>query len=972
MANEYIDKLKDEDGNFHPLHDSRISDTDITTWSSKQTALTAGLDLKIADSVVQVDAKLKSGTTRGSLAFAEGDNVEASGNSSHAEGGTTAATAECSHAEGCETKATNKQTHSEGYKTIASGECAHAEGNDTEASGKQSHAEGFDGVASGECSHAEGAKTKALGTSSHVEGGISVAYGKDSHAEGFSSTTREYKLKDGGSEMTASDWEPLDANTTQTDTSYNFAQHAEGYATIAGGIASHAEGQATKAYGRNSHAEGLSTEAFGEECHTEGISTQAGGKYCHAEGAGTYVTGEASHVEGLGGGRTTNNVTIPTTKATGIGCHSEGRGTLSTGNGCHAEGEVFEYKKSDDTYAIISNESAGYGCHAEGIGTYASSYGAHAEGTADDGTYGDLVGQKVCAGANGAHAEGIGTTASAPGAHAEGIDSVATAPAAHAEGKYTLAQSPNQHVVGKYNVSDSISKYAEIVGGGTSNTARKNIRTLDWNGNEVVTGSVTAPTVTANTSMTVGDTTFNSQNVIKWNKNTQQDTSDFDLAGFMLVTHTAADSNNVEYYPVNEDAQYFTGITNSELFTHAKSRCHRMNIQCAADMNINVGSFYDSSIVGKTFELVVSNTSTGAITLRISNNYGATSANYIRFINAVNTAGIPSGVYDGTLVFTIGKGTCREIKFTILKSFTNNSNEYMLVCMYNLLNYLTIGSSTQPIYFDKGIPTAITSKISLNSDDEQSFVATHTTSNYSIALGVGSGGYNRGIYDNTKNAWLVYKDSSNKLHLGTSTTGSASIPVYMSAGTPTACTSLNSSLIANVNQTPATPYQTTANSSESSSETTYNINFSTGSKWVGTRSTMSASGNGIVGAYLTDSSSVTNFNFLHTLHFNRTGNIGILYGYFVPRPSDYYFSKNGTTTRLSIAPKDCYAATFRSITCLTNSVGSCHAIYTGNYLINIMTGGDGVLRITANTNFSSFAVGASYFFTLPLAYTTFT
>lgn len=233
MANEYLDNLKDEDGNSHPLHDSRISDTDITTWSGKQSALTAGLDLKIDGSTIQVDAVLKSGTTRGSHAFAEGDNVEASGSSSHAEGGTTTAVGACSHAEGCETKSTNKQTHSEGYKTIASGECAHAEGNDTEASGKQSHAEGYDGVASGECTHAEGAKTKALGTSSHAEGGVTSAYGKDSHSEGFASITREYKLKDGGSEMTEADWEPLNANTSQTDTSFNFAQHAEGYSTIA-------------------------------------------------------------------------------------------------------------------------------------------------------------------------------------------------------------------------------------------------------------------------------------------------------------------------------------------------------------------------------------------------------------------------------------------------------------------------------------------------------------------------------------------------------------------------------------------------------------------------------------------------------------------------------------------------------------------------------------------------------------------
>lgn len=915
MANEYLDKLKDENGNSHPLHDSRISDDNITAWTGKQDKLTfdsapttgsnnpvtsdgiktaidstriildagktisytwdellgffkqrrlycrvttsadlifvcaatalhanvdgedylvfsmtdkmsdesnyvllyeptivkktmswiatflslptkeavkakqdalkAGLDLKIDGNVIQVDAKLKSGTTRGSLAFAEGDQVEASGNSSHAEGGTTAATAECSHAEGCQTKASNKQSHSEGYKTLASGECAHAEGNDTEASGKQSHAEGYDGVASGECSHAEGAKTQALGTSSHAEGGISSAYGKDSHAEGFSSTTREYKLKDGGSEMTASDWEPLDANTTQTDTSQNFAQHAEGYATIAGGVASHAEGQATKAYGRNSHAEGLSTEAFGEECHTEGVSTQAGGKYCHAEGAATIVQGTASHAEGSGGGVTTNGTAVPNTRAYGEACHSEGRATYAAGTACHAEGDYIEYKKSDGTYAVLSNDSTGYGTHAEGAGTYAASTGAHAEGSADTGSYGVLVGQRVIAAADGSHAEGIGTQSTAPGSHAEGIDSVASSPAAHAEGFYTLATSQNQHVVGKYNVSDTNAKYAEIVGGGTSNTARKNIRTLDWNGNEVVSGSSTAKTVVANDSMTVGGTTFNSANIIKWNKNSGQDTSDFELAGFILATHKTDGTNSAIYYPVNENqVNLGDDLTNAELFRLAKTRCKKMNIQCQSSFSLNFVNIYATDIVGKTFEVVFSNgSSSGDIVVHLSNDYGADTQDNIRFINATNNDGVPAGVYDGTLDLNISKGACREVKFTVLPTFTYDNKTYTFACMYGLLNYVSIGDSTHPVYFNRGIPKIITEQINLQRSNEQGFVVKHTTTGYNIALGVGSGGYNRGVYDNTGGTWLVYKDSNNHARLGQETRGSSSVPIYLNQRT---------------------------------------------------------------------------------------------------------------------------------------------------------------------------------------------
>lgn len=741
-----------------------------------------------------------------------------------------------------------------------------------------------------------------------------------------------------------------------------------------GGIASHTEGQATRAFGRNSHAEGLACMAFGEECHAEGISTKAGGQYCHAEGAGTLVQGTASHVEGQGGGVTSNGTTIPGTSAYGNVCHAEGYGATAAGEACHVEGGYVEYAKSNGSYALVYNQSTGKACHAEGAGTFASSIGAHAEGMADDGNYGgECLGQRVTAIAPGAHAEGIGTYVNAPGAHAEGINTVVYGSGSHAEGKSTVAQAAYQHVVGKYNVADETETYAEIVGGGTSTTARRNIRTLDWNGNETVAGSSIANTVVANTSMTVGGTTFNSTNVIKWNKNSGQDTSDFELAGYILATHTSTGISSAIYYPPNESQVDLGSMTVAELIRQARSRCSRLNIQCQASIALNFANFYSTAMIGKTFEIVFSNSSTSNMTIYLSNNYGTSTANNIRFINGINpSSGNPSGVYDGQIALTLAIGVCREVKFTVLPQFDTNDTTYSFACLWGLLNYMNAGDSNHPVYWHQGIPKQITEQISLTKGDEQCFVATHSTSSKSISLGVGSGGNNRGIYDNTESKWLVYKDTSNVVHLGTATTGSSSVPVYMNAGVPTVCSSLSTSLIANVNQTPATPYNTTAASNEQSAETTYNINFSTGSKWVGTRSTMATSGNGKVGAKLTDGSSVTDYAFLDTLHFSRTGNVGILYGYFAPRPADLYFSKNGTTTKLSIMPKNCTTATFRSITCLNNSVGGCHVMYTGNYLINVVSGGDGVLRFVSDVAFASFTVGARYFFCLPLTYTSFT
>ena len=52
-----------------------------------------------------------------------------------------------------------------------------------------------------------------------------------------------------------------------------------------------------------------------------------------------------------------------------------------------------------------------------------------------------------------------------------------------------------QHVQGKFNVEDKTGTYAHIVGGGTSDTDRKNIHTIDWSGNAEFAGGVTATSV---------------------------------------------------------------------------------------------------------------------------------------------------------------------------------------------------------------------------------------------------------------------------------------------------------------------------------------------------------------------------------------------------------------------------------------------------------------------------------------------
>lgn len=87
---------------------------------------------------------------------------------------------------------------------------------------------------------------------------------------------------------------------------------------------------------------------------------------------------------------------------------------------------------------------------------------------------------------------GVNVEASGVNSHAEGSNTKASGSCSHAEGSNTEAKGNTQHVQGKYNVIDESNKYAHIVDGGTSNDKRKNIHTLDWEGNAEYAGDVAA------------------------------------------------------------------------------------------------------------------------------------------------------------------------------------------------------------------------------------------------------------------------------------------------------------------------------------------------------------------------------------------------------------------------------------------------------------------------------------------------
>ena len=221
---------------------------------------------------------------------------------------------------------------------------------------------------------------------------------------------------------------------------------AFGEGNVASAAFSYAEGSNTKAYAPYSHAEGCDSQAGVQTFQLLGWNSQ------HAEGYYTQAIGNASHAEGAD------------TKANGTSSHAEGYDTTASGS-----------------YS-----------HAEGSGTTASGQSSHAEGS-DAEASGTI-----------SHAEGYGTTASGWCSHAEGAESIASGDDSHAQNTSTIASKYAQTAIGTCNIEDtstttthpdgdsSHGQYAFIIGNGVNSGARSNALTVDWNGNVVASGSLTA------------------------------------------------------------------------------------------------------------------------------------------------------------------------------------------------------------------------------------------------------------------------------------------------------------------------------------------------------------------------------------------------------------------------------------------------------------------------------------------------
>lgn len=187
------------------------------------------------------------------------------------------------------------------------------------------------------------------------------------------------------------------------------------------------------------------------------------------------------------------------TRSASFGSNNEslGNNSFTTGENNIASG-VRSYSEG------YNNQSQGENAHSEGYNTKAIGGSSHTEGHTTEAKYcAHAEGHTTKAHGNYTHTEGQETEALKAWAHAQGYKTIADAYAAHVEGYGTKVTTDYAHVQGKWNELDTEKKYVHIVGWGTSDEARKNIHTLDKNGNawyegDVVGNGISLATVNSN------------------------------------------------------------------------------------------------------------------------------------------------------------------------------------------------------------------------------------------------------------------------------------------------------------------------------------------------------------------------------------------------------------------------------------------------------------------------------------------
>lgn len=249
--------------------------------------------------------------------------------------------------------------------------------------------------------------------------------------------------------------------------------------------------------------------AMGQNCTASGNYSSAFGTYSSASGNSSFAAGYSADAKG--------------TYSVALGCCPEALGNYSFSAGSHiiafgansiamGEGDCYGIAITGDanatTYATDNDDdeiASGSVIFYNGKFAYVTSVDQSGNITVDRTLSTSAVtngAAEYCYGGsfgNYSFSAGYMCTALGYNSYSLGNGNTVLGTSAFALGNGLYAKHKSQFVFGEYNAIDSSSNsstsrgtYVEIVGKGTNESSRSNARTLDWNGNEVLAGTLTA------------------------------------------------------------------------------------------------------------------------------------------------------------------------------------------------------------------------------------------------------------------------------------------------------------------------------------------------------------------------------------------------------------------------------------------------------------------------------------------------
>ena len=298
---------------------------------------------------------------------------------------------------------------------------------------------------------------------------------------------------------------------------------ASGESSFAQGKGCTASGSASQAMGQKNEAIGHLSHAVGTYCQAKGLASSAFGGYSIASGRCSFVVGQYnvedtnSDISGTGSKKyilIVGNGTANDARSNAMTVDWNGNevlaGKLTLGTAPTANMDAATKQYVDDRVfweagtgatAIVAknpdspNVASGAGAIAAGAGASASGLCSFAFGSSSQ-SYGSPE-------ASGAASFAFGLASKASGNYSIAFGQVpeAKAVAALAFGDHVIASGRASLVAGRYNVEDENAvdtshgagarKYLLIIGNGTADNARSNAMTIDWDGNEVLSGKLT-------------------------------------------------------------------------------------------------------------------------------------------------------------------------------------------------------------------------------------------------------------------------------------------------------------------------------------------------------------------------------------------------------------------------------------------------------------------------------------------------